>query len=145
MTLHRSKRCCKRLALDQIIGNIPLFTCQATLMPSLPNYLQQLRENLWVTSSLEPLHCLKIPENDYSIIRQQINHNARLHDCMSRVHFNRSSNNIERSFTCHLNLSTAFSTMTLAQTTQDAGDSQNGFMRRCHCSRFFSTLSPKGI
>lgn len=55
----------------QIIGNLPLSSCQTTLVPPLPFYLRQLRENLWVTSSLEPLHCLKIPKTEYSITRQQ--------------------------------------------------------------------------
>ena len=55
----------------QIIGSLPLSSCQTTLVPRLPFFLRQLRDNLWVTSSLESLHCLKIPKTEYSAIRQQ--------------------------------------------------------------------------
>jgi hypothetical protein len=56
----------------QIIGNLPLSSCQTTPVSRLPFFLKQLRDNLWITSSPEPLHCLRIPKTEYSIIRQQV-------------------------------------------------------------------------
>lgn len=57
--------------LGQIIGNLPRSSCQTTLVPHLPFFLQQLAQNLWVTSSLESIHCLRIPKTEYPILRQQ--------------------------------------------------------------------------
>ena len=61
----------QKSCLGQIIGNLPLSSCQTTSVPPLPFYLRQLRDNIWVISSLEPLYCLNIPKTDYSIVRQQ--------------------------------------------------------------------------
>jgi hypothetical protein len=57
--------------LDQIIGSLALSSCQTTPVHRLPFFLRQLRDNLWVTSSLESLHCLRIPKTEYVNIRQQ--------------------------------------------------------------------------
>lgn len=57
--------------LGQITGNLPISNCQTTSAPRLPLFLRQLRDNLWVASSPEPLHCLKIPKTEYSTITQQ--------------------------------------------------------------------------
>jgi hypothetical protein len=62
----------QQTCLGQIIGSLPLSSCQTTSVPPLPFFLRQLRDNLWVTSSLESLHCLRIPKTEYSTIRQQI-------------------------------------------------------------------------
>ncbi|CAF1436199.1 unnamed protein product [Adineta steineri] len=57
--------------LGQILGSLPLSTCQTTVLPPAKFFVRPLRDNLYVTSSSEPLHCLNIPETEYSIIRQQ--------------------------------------------------------------------------
>ena len=57
--------------LSQIIGSLPLSSCQTTSVHPLPFFLRQLRDNLWITSSSESLHCLRIPKTEYSAIRQQ--------------------------------------------------------------------------
>ena len=55
----------------QIITNHPLSNCQTTSVPRLPFFLRHLRDNFWVTSSHESLHCLNIPRIEYTMIRQQ--------------------------------------------------------------------------
>jgi hypothetical protein len=60
-----------KTCLGQIIGTLPLSSCQITSIPSEPFFIRQLRDNLWVTSSPEPIHCLKIPKFEYSILKPQ--------------------------------------------------------------------------
>ena len=55
----------------QIIRNLPLSSCQTAPVPSSAFFLRQLRDNLWVTSSLNSLYCLKIPRPEYSTDVQQ--------------------------------------------------------------------------
>ncbi|CAF1475452.1 unnamed protein product [Adineta steineri] len=57
--------------LGQILGSLPLSICQTIILPPAKFFVRPLRDNLYVTSSSEPLHCLNIPETEYSIIRQQ--------------------------------------------------------------------------
>ncbi|CAF0931307.1 unnamed protein product [Adineta steineri] len=56
--------------LGQILGSLPLSICQTIILPSAQFFVRPLRDNLWVTSSPESLHCLKIPQSEYSVIRQ---------------------------------------------------------------------------
>ncbi|CAF1492306.1 unnamed protein product [Adineta steineri] len=57
--------------LGEIIGNLPLSSCVTIPLPPSPFFVRSLRDNLYVTSSPESLHCLKIPQSEYSIIRHQ--------------------------------------------------------------------------
>ncbi len=52
---------------------LPLYSCQTTSVNRSSFFLQQLRDNLWVTvtSSRESIHCLKVPKTEYSDVRQQ--------------------------------------------------------------------------
>ncbi|CAF0931792.1 unnamed protein product [Adineta ricciae] len=60
-----------RTCLAQILGGLPLSKCQTALVAPEPFFLRQLRDNLWVISSPEPLHCLKILSAEHSALRQQ--------------------------------------------------------------------------
>jgi hypothetical protein len=55
----------------QIIGCLPLSSCITTSVSLSPFFLRQLRDNLWVISSVESLHCLRIPKNEHATVRQQ--------------------------------------------------------------------------
>ncbi|CAF1245992.1 unnamed protein product [Adineta steineri] len=57
--------------LGQILGSLPLSICETIVLPPAKFFVRPLRDNLYVTSSSEPLHCLNIPETEYSVIRQQ--------------------------------------------------------------------------
>ncbi|CAF4003604.1 unnamed protein product [Adineta steineri] len=61
----------RETCLGQILGSLPLSICQTIVLPPSQFFVQQLRDNLYVTSSPEPLHCLNIPQTEYSVIRQQ--------------------------------------------------------------------------
>ncbi|CAF4296054.1 unnamed protein product [Adineta steineri] len=56
--------------LGQILGSLPLSICQTIILPSAQFFVRPLRDNLWVTSSPESLHCFKIPQSESSVIRQ---------------------------------------------------------------------------
>ncbi|CAF1691121.1 unnamed protein product, partial [Adineta ricciae] len=60
-----------KTSFGQIMKGLPLLDCQVTFVPPAPFFLRQLRDNLWVTSSSEPFHCLMIPGSEYSTLRQQ--------------------------------------------------------------------------
>ncbi len=62
----------KDTCLDEIIENLPLSKCQTTPVPADKYFIQQLRDNLWITSSSKPIHCVKIPRNKYFHATQQI-------------------------------------------------------------------------
>ena len=49
----------------QIIARLPLSKCQTTPVPTSKYFLEQLRDNFWITSSPESIHCLKIPQSEY--------------------------------------------------------------------------------
>jgi hypothetical protein len=51
--------------LGQIMNICPLSRCQATVAPLSIFFLRQLRDNFWVSSSSESLHCLRTPTNEY--------------------------------------------------------------------------------
>ncbi|CAF1480099.1 unnamed protein product [Adineta ricciae] len=61
----------EKTSFGQIMKGLPLLDCQVTFVPPAPFFLRQLRDNLWVTSSSEPFHCLMIPGSEYSTLRQQ--------------------------------------------------------------------------
>lgn len=63
----------------QIIENRLLSKCETKLASPSTSFVQQLRDNFWITSSPEPLHCLKIPGTDYAInVQQKWNMNERV-------------------------------------------------------------------
>ena len=49
----------------EIIARLPLSKCQTTPVPTSKYFLEQLRDNFWITSSPESIHCLKIPQTEY--------------------------------------------------------------------------------
>ena len=51
--------------LGQIIGSLPLSKCHTKSVSPSSTFLRQLTDNLWVTSSLGSLHCLKMPKVEY--------------------------------------------------------------------------------
>ncbi|CAF1058595.1 unnamed protein product [Adineta steineri] len=65
--------------LGRILESLPLSICQTIVLPPSQYFVQQLRDNLYVTSSPKSLYCLNIPQAEYSIIRQQtLNMNEQL-------------------------------------------------------------------
>ena len=60
-----------KTCFGQIIRGLPLLDCHVTSVPPTPFFLRQLRDNLWISSSSEPLHCLRIPHVHYSVLRQE--------------------------------------------------------------------------
>jgi hypothetical protein len=61
----------KDTCLDQIIERLPLSRCQTTPVPPAKYFLRQLRDNFWITSSSESMHCVKIPRTEYLNAIQQ--------------------------------------------------------------------------
>ncbi|CAF3304957.1 unnamed protein product [Rotaria socialis] len=57
--------------LNQIIERLPLSRCQTAPIPGAKYFVRQLRDNFWVTSSSELLHCVKIPSSEYLSTMQQ--------------------------------------------------------------------------
>ncbi|CAF1477661.1 unnamed protein product, partial [Rotaria magnacalcarata] len=57
--------------LNQIIERLPLSRCQTAPIPAAKYFVRQLRDNFWVTSSSESLHCVKIPSSEYLSTMQQ--------------------------------------------------------------------------
>lgn len=55
----------KDTCLDQIIQRLPLSNCQITSIPDEKYFIRQLRDNFWVTSSREPVHCIKTAKTQY--------------------------------------------------------------------------------
>jgi hypothetical protein len=51
--------------LGQIMGRHQLSRCLKTAIPLSVGFLRQLRDNIWISSSLEPLHCIRISKSDY--------------------------------------------------------------------------------
>jgi hypothetical protein len=58
--------------LGEIIESVPLSKCQTTPVPADKYFIRQLRDNLWITSSSKPIHCVKIPRNKYFHATQQV-------------------------------------------------------------------------
>ncbi|CAF3428528.1 unnamed protein product [Rotaria socialis] len=61
----------KDSCLGQIIGSLPLFSCHAKYVSHFGVFVRQLTDNVWVTSSSESLHCLKIPKIEYRTSNHQ--------------------------------------------------------------------------
>ena len=57
--------------LGQILGGLPLSQCLTTSVPAAPFFLKQLRDNLWITSSPQPLHCVMIPRTEFPTLSYQ--------------------------------------------------------------------------
>ena len=57
--------------LDQIIERLPLSKCQTTTVSTEKYFIRQLRDNLWITSSSAPIHCVKFPRTEYHYAVQQ--------------------------------------------------------------------------
>ncbi|CAF4441514.1 unnamed protein product, partial [Rotaria magnacalcarata] len=55
----------KDSCLGQIIGSLPLSNCHAKYVSHSRVFVRQLTDNIWVTSSPESLHYLKIPKIEY--------------------------------------------------------------------------------
>ncbi|CAF3812152.1 unnamed protein product, partial [Adineta steineri] len=51
--------------LNQILEMLPLSKCETKSVPADKYFLQQLRDNLWITSSHKPIHCVRIPRAQY--------------------------------------------------------------------------------
>jgi hypothetical protein len=62
----------KDTCLDEIIEDLPLTKCQTTSVPADKFFIRHLRDNLWITSSPKPIHCVKIPRNEYFDATPQI-------------------------------------------------------------------------
>ncbi|CAF0919541.1 unnamed protein product [Adineta ricciae] len=62
----------KDTCLDEIIENLPLSKCQTTQAPADKYFIRQLRDNLWITSSSKPIHCVRMSRNRYFNPTQQI-------------------------------------------------------------------------
>jgi hypothetical protein len=61
----------KDTCLDQIIEKLPLSRCQIASVPADKYFLRQLRDNFWITSSPESVHCVKTPGTVYLNLMQQ--------------------------------------------------------------------------
>ena len=57
--------------LGQILNGLPLSKCATTPVSPSPFFLRQLRDNLWVTSSSQPLHCVIIPQAESFVHNHQ--------------------------------------------------------------------------
>ncbi|CAF0733316.1 unnamed protein product [Adineta steineri] len=55
----------KDTCLNQILEMLPLSKCETKSFPADKYFLQQLRDNLWITSSRKPIHCVRIPRAQY--------------------------------------------------------------------------------
>ena len=55
----------KDTCFDQIVRDLPLTKCQTTQVPSSNIFLRQLKDNIWITSSPELMHCLKMPKTNF--------------------------------------------------------------------------------
>ncbi|CAF3285284.1 unnamed protein product [Rotaria sp. Silwood2] len=62
----------KDSCFDQIIERLPLSRCQTIPVPTAKYFVQQLRDNFWITSSSGPMHCMKIPTTEYASSMQHI-------------------------------------------------------------------------
>lgn len=60
----------KDSCLDQIMEGLPISKCGTTLIPTSPYFIRSLRDNLWITSSPRPMHCLKTPQVKYFNTKQ---------------------------------------------------------------------------
>lgn len=61
----------QKTCLGQIIGRHPLSTCLTTATSSSVSFLRQLGDNLWISSSSEPLHCIRTSKSDNANISEQ--------------------------------------------------------------------------
>ena len=57
--------------IGQILGGYHLSKCFTSSVPPSPFFLKRLRDNLWVTSSSQPLHCVAIPRTEFPILSYQ--------------------------------------------------------------------------
>jgi hypothetical protein len=55
----------KDTCLDQIVGRSPLSRCDTTSVITEKFFLRQLRDNFWITSSPNPINCVKVPRTEY--------------------------------------------------------------------------------
>ena len=55
----------KDTCIDQIMKKVSLSKCHITSIPTSEYFLRRLKDNLWVTSSLKPMRCVKIPHTEY--------------------------------------------------------------------------------
>ncbi|CAF1311455.1 unnamed protein product [Adineta ricciae] len=55
----------RNTCLDQILRKLPLSMCQTTSIPAPKYFVRQLRGNVWIASSSEPIHCTKISRTEY--------------------------------------------------------------------------------
>lgn len=55
----------KDTCFDQIVRDLPLTRCQTIPVPSSKFFLRQLKDNIWITSSPESMHCLKMPKTSF--------------------------------------------------------------------------------
>nr|ARJ54444.1 envelope fusion glycoprotein [Adineta vaga] len=51
--------------LDQILRKLPVSMCQTTSIPAEKYFLRQPRGNVWITSSSQSIHCMRIPRTEY--------------------------------------------------------------------------------
>ena len=64
----------KDTCLDQIIEKLPLSKCRTISSPAPKYFLRQIKDNLWITSSPKPIHCVRIPRTDHrNVINQTSN------------------------------------------------------------------------
>ncbi|CAF4309821.1 unnamed protein product, partial [Rotaria magnacalcarata] len=61
----------KDSCLGQIIGSLPLSSCHTKYASHSGVFVRQLTDNVWVTSSSESLHCLKIQKIEYRTSNHQ--------------------------------------------------------------------------
>lgn len=57
--------------LGQILNGLPLSRCHMAPVPSSPFFLRQLHDNLWITSSLQSLHCVIVRNYDLQSLAHQ--------------------------------------------------------------------------
>lgn len=55
----------KDTCFDQIVRDLPLTKCQTIQVPSSNIFLRQLKDNIWISSSPESMHCLKMPKTNF--------------------------------------------------------------------------------
>ncbi|CAF3157799.1 unnamed protein product [Rotaria sp. Silwood2] len=65
------RRISKDTCLDQIIEKLPLSKCQTIPVPTANYFVRHLRDNFWITSSSESVHCVKIPRIEHLSAMQQ--------------------------------------------------------------------------
>lgn len=69
MTSCRDTPAIRKISRDtcfhEIVATRPLSKCHTIPVPIDENFVQHLRDNLWITSSSKPLHCVKTPSTSY--------------------------------------------------------------------------------